>query len=237
MGVLPHAGSRPFRRPSQAAPDAAADQHGRRVIRWFGDHTMLTYLLEHPYRIYFLLTLIGAVLVLAWWRTRRWKFLVGVIGVAGVYVVFAVFTILNETPHQQIDRKIHEMTTAIAAHDLDRAFAHISDDFAVNNVNKAGLRRMAEMALRQYPISEVPVWDVQWPESEPYTLQYRSGSEWRKAPGEKVAFEFKVKSSTDDPGYWLRCEAIFVQDPDDQWRMKSFELFRGGPGGQKLNYP
>jgi hypothetical protein len=197
---------------------------------------MLTYLLEHPYQIYFLLSLAGVLLVLAWWKTRQWKYLIGVIGVAGIYVACAVFTILNETARQQIDRKIHEMATAIAAHDLERAFAHVSDDFSVNKVNKAMLRRQADHAIRQFGIHDVPVWDVKFPDAEPATLQYQSGGEWRSAPAEKVAFEFKAKSSPDDAGYWCHCEAVFVREPDNQWRMKNFELFNGA-NRQKLNFP
>jgi hypothetical protein len=162
--------------------------------------------------------LLGGALILGflWTRDRKRHWLAA----AGVLVVLAgVYFLLDrlvETRREQIERKTQEMAEAVKNRDVDRIFRHVSDRFRVGQTaNKAQLRQAVENVLKQRLIDSVEVWEFRWPQGVP-----AAGS------GQPARVVFTAKpAGTAVRGEFFRVEADFVQDPDGQWRMQSFQIF------------
>jgi hypothetical protein len=133
---------------------------------------------------------------------------------AGVYFLLDR---LVETPHEQIKRKLHEMADAVKTRNLDRIFAHISEQFNVQGMNKAAFRTYVES---QFSIVEdLAVWGEQFPDD--------SG---------RIVFRAKPKGPRIPEQFQAIVDAEFVRDPDQEWRLRRFEV-RLGLGGSPVPLP
>jgi hypothetical protein len=134
---------------------------------------------------------------------------------AGVYFLLDR---LVETRREQITRKLHEMAAAVRARDVDRIFAHFSEQFSVQTRagrrNKADFRSDVEANLDR--ITDLVVWDVQFPDD--------SG---------RVNFRVNPKGPQVD-GLQVTVRSEFVLDPDQQWRLRHFEILLGLGGDTVL---
>jgi hypothetical protein len=115
---------------------------------------------------------------------------------------------LVETRREQIGRKLVEMAGAVRARDAGRIFQHISEQFRHESYNRDTFRRSVESALRNNLVNEVIVWDVKVGEG--------GGVEFMAKPRGGVAGE--------NVGFPVFAE--FVRDPDGQWRMRGFTVFK-----------
>src|SRR5262245_37903229 len=132
---------------------------------------MLGWLVENANLVYLVLGCAGLVLAANWWLTRKRGFLIGLGGVALLALGLFLLTRLIETDRQQIERNLQEMVSNVKKGSLDKAFAHISDQFQAKTqgaaVNKAKLRRIAEDAIKFYGVEEVVAWRVEVEELNP----------------------------------------------------------------------
>jgi hypothetical protein len=167
--------------------------------------------------LYMFLGLIALVLSVIWWKTRQRKFALG----AGVSTILlcAVFLLVlfsarlfGETDSQQIERKLNEMAQAVKAQDIERISMHISASFHFQSSDKSAFCNRANEDMRRGHVDEVVVWEV---EVKDVSREKRTA---------KVHFMAKARSNWEQSKIPYRCRADFVLDPDDQWRLKGFEL-------------
>jgi hypothetical protein len=178
------------------------------------------------------LLLIVAVIVLAviWYRGRDRRALRGLAGAAGALAVLSLIDMLTrffggETDQEQIVRKIREMAAGVQARDLERTFQHVSDSFERSGVTKSMLRQTAQSAIDGNEVTEIRVWTFD-------PAQITPAKDGQPATA-TIRFPFKVVTS-DGEAPPFHCEAVFVKDPDGQWRLKSFQVFLHG---SKNPYP
>ncbi len=179
---------------------------------------MRSWLLDNVDLILIVLSIAVLVLAYGWWRTRRRPYAVG--AVAAVVLLGLVGLLVYLSPHlfgesdsQQIERKVREMAAAVKTNDLDRIFGHISRDFRHGSLDKAAFRHRAEEVMRSRNVEEVIVWDFQ------------RGEVRRAQRTAKITFMVKARGNWRGSEAGYLCEAEFALDPDNQWRMKGFQLF------------
>jgi hypothetical protein len=154
-----------------------------------------------------------------WFTTRRRYYALG----AGTAVVllglicvlrFLLPLLFGETDAQQIKRKIEDMAAGVKAHNVQQIFRNISEEFRFGSHDKASFRRRAEEVLRSREVDEVIFWE------------FESGEISREKRTAKVSFMVKARGNWRGSEAGYPCEADFVLDPDGQWRMKGFQLFK-----------
>jgi ketosteroid isomerase-like protein len=182
------------------------------------------WLFEGRTAVYCLLGVVAAMLLLVWWRTRKRNVLLAALAVAALAGVYFVLGTLVETPRKQIERKLHEMAAAVQARDADGVFKHIARDFKFRGMDRPQFRGYVDTALQRGIITELVIYDVEWPD----------GGDGRTRP---VEFMAKPKGPVlgDQPAY--RVTAKFVREDDGQWRMQSFEVYNPVAGKEPMNIP
>lgn len=179
-----------------------------------------------------LVLLLAAVLivVLAWWlRTRDRRVQRALIVAAVLFGLACLYELVRpEKPGETMERKITEMSRAVPKKDLDKIFQHISEEFDMPRLNKAGLRAAAEPLIQTGELTDVKAWN------------FKDAKLNRGAAGERDTgtIEFTVKphgpNIADSPGYG--CVAQFVLDDDKQWRLQRFDVYPFN-STQKLQIP
>lgn len=173
---------------------------------------MPTWLVDEPSTVYLILGFVALGLLFAYWKTRerRWAIGLGVVVALAGLVWLLGFLIV--TDRKQILHSLDEMKAGVKTRDLDRVFAHISDQFNASGLTKRGLRAVAERALRDQLVDEVRIWEINPGEiSRPNRIA-------------KITFDVKVTGPNIPSEQFYHCEAVFVLDPDAQWRLQTFIL-------------
>jgi hypothetical protein len=155
------------------------------------------------------------------WRSRQRKFAV----LAGTIVLFLaalwLFASLGSSDTRKIKHALEEMSAGVESHDLNRIFAHVSDQFqqgmptfgsAGSTLGKEAFRQRSESIILSRNVTRVSVWSIEVTELS------------RANRLAKVTFYAKPRGNWESEVYYL-IRAQFVLDPDDQWRLKGFEVF------------
>jgi hypothetical protein len=172
---------------------------------------MLDWLLDSRLTVYLIGTIAAVILLALWFRNRRRGWLYGLGVVALLLGVFAVLDLTIDTPKRQIRRKLREMAAAVKKRDTKAIFAHVSDSFTSDDpepVTKAQFERRVDDLLKNGVVQDLVIWDEKFPDD--------SG---------KVEFMAKPKGPGIPNEIGFRVRAVFVRDPDGQWRLKSFEVY------------
>jgi hypothetical protein len=173
---------------------------------------MLDFLVEESGLLYAVLFLIAAISCFLYWNRRQaryvWVGAVCIVLVAGLWFLSSRY----ESDGQQVTRKIDEMGKGVEARDLDRIFANISNSFRFENLDKKGFRKGAEDIIHRRDVTQVLVWE------------FAVDSLSREKREANVTFRAKPKGNFAGENYYL-VRAHFVLDPDDQWRMQTFQVF------------
>jgi hypothetical protein len=128
---------------------------------------------------------------------------------AGVWLIGSY----HETDGLQIDRKIHEMGQGVEEHNLDHIFAHVSQEFRFDNLDKAAFRKAAEGIIQRHDVTQVKVWEF---DVESISREKREA---------KVSFKVKPRGNFGGDAAYYLCRAQFVLDADGHWRLKGFQVF------------
>jgi hypothetical protein len=174
---------------------------------------MPSWLFEGSPTVYFLLACAAVLCAVAWWRTRKRKYLIGAAVAGGLLLGVYALDRLVESDGEQIERKLHEMAAGVTARDYDRVFQHVSDSFLVGAVNKSGFRRYTDVHARQFNVAGMSIWDV---------TPTNVSRERRRAD---VEFRFRVRTNLTDGREFFLARTVFALDPDGQWRLQSFQIF------------
>jgi hypothetical protein len=173
---------------------------------------MFTWIVENTVFLSALLAIAAAALAYMWWRTRLGKYAVGVAAIVALIVVVVVLGFGIDTDSKRIERKVHEMAAAVGANNMDLLMKNVSDSFNHHGRTKADLRQRAASAIKSGQVTEIRVWGVQ---TEELSRQNRSA---------KITFNAKPKGQyASEVPYLIR--ATLVLDPDDEWRLKDFDVF------------
>lgn len=168
---------------------------------------MLDWLFEGWWGIYLPLIVALLILVALWWRDRRRVWLFASCGAALLLGVYGVLDLAVETASEQIKRKLTEMSRAVGQRDVRAIFAHVSEEFALEDLrglNKEQFQMVADRFIQNGTVTELAITDVK-PESDG-----------------KVVFLAKVKGPQFEQLFRIRAQ--FVRDGDKQWRLKSFTV-------------
>jgi hypothetical protein len=172
---------------------------------------MLEWLVDHAVAVYVVLGVVALGLLVALWATRKRPYALGLVIVLAVAALFALLTLFVPTDSKRIIGAVQDMEAGVKAHNADRIFANISDQFRLGGLDKKRFRGWVDQHLIQV--------DTITPSDFDKMHIDRAG---------KVAtLEFNVKPKgplTGDTAFYL-IKATFVLDPDDRWRLKSFEAF------------
>ncbi len=184
---------------------------------------MFESLLDSRLVIYSLLIFVVWVLAALWWRSRKRAFLLGGAVVLVLLVLFVLLNVLAETPRKQIARGLDEMSAGVKARDVDRIFRHIAKDFQYAGQDRERFRDYSTSVLRQGLVTELVIWDLEWPD----------GGDGRARP---VTFKAKPKGPWENEAYYL-IKSTFVREADGAWRLQGFKVSNPFVDSQKEIQP
>jgi hypothetical protein len=175
----------------------------------------MNWLVDDPTPAYFVLGVAALALAAGWWRSRERIYLIGLAIVGGLLALVVVLYFLIDCDAKRIHRKIDAMAAAVAARDVDRVFAQISDRFHLGSTDKAQFQDRVAAYIASGEIQEIRVWDY-----KPVEISRATGD---------ALVQLKVKGrGAATRGEFYNCRSRFVLDPDGQWRLQTFELFLPG---------
>ncbi|MBY0527516.1 MAG: nuclear transport factor 2 family protein [Gemmataceae bacterium] len=178
---------------------------------------MLQKLTDNRSTLFLLLGIAAIVLGMIWVRTRDRRCLYGLGGVGAVALVLLLLALFGpESDSAQIKRKVNEMAEGVKAKDVDRIFQHISEQFRYRSTDKQEFRQYADAALRRGEVAELRLSNIDKVEF----LPAKAG----EPATASIRFLAKPIAPGGDFDRIFRVEAIFIRDPDGQWRLKDFLL-------------
>ena len=132
-----------------------------------------------------------------------------------------------ENDRKQIIRKINEMSAGVHERNLNKIFEHVSESFQESGANKQRLRELANRHLIDNgDVTEVKV------------TQVVVESVSREQKQAVAVFLIKVEgNSIPSNAALFRIKARFVLDPDNQWRLRSFDMFTPEGQGNRVPVP
>jgi len=197
---------------------------------------MPSWLIDDPAETYLVLGLLALILGIVWWMNRgadfgkkRFGWVYGLIErrltlnqfcamgltLIGVFgVVILILYLFVETDNKRIRRAIREMADGVQQDNLNKIFAHISDQFRWAGMSKESFRREVESRRSRGDVTEVRTWDFAQPK---FTEDKKEAT---------IEFMVKPIGNLNVKEVWYRCVATFVRDPDGKWRLKTFSLFK-----------
>lgn len=117
-----------------------------------------------------------------------------------------------ESPREQIERKLHEMSDGVRERNLAKTFQHVSDSFRYGTAGKETLQREGEQAQQDGRVTEIPIWDIKVDDVKENDTKV------------KAEFRIKVKGSAFAENQFL-VRSYFVREADGQWRLESFKVY------------
>jgi len=166
----------------------------------------------------------------AWYRTNQSHLAYGFIFFLILLVAYITLSLFVETTSEQIERKVRAMVAGVDQKNVDKIFEHISDQFeytqGTTRLNKQELRNYATDALRRPELHGM------------IASQITTGTIDRDTGKAPVGFMVKILGPSDSESLFFQVEAEFTLDPDKQWRMRTFKLFRAlGEHNQPIDLP
>ena len=172
---------------------------------------MLEWLVDHAVGVYVVLGLVALGLLVALWVTRKRRYALGLVIVLAVAALFGLLTLYVPTDQTRIIGAIRDMEAGVRAHSAERIFANVSDQFRLGGLDKQRFRQWVDQHVSQVDTITPSDFDKMHIDR----------------PGKTATLEFTVKPKgplTGDTAFYL-IRATFVLDPDDRWRLKTFEAF------------
>ncbi len=193
---------------------------------------MPSWLVDDPSVFYLVLGLVALGLGTGWWMnrgkedrtiwqglmagrlTRKQQYMVGLFLVGLLFVLVVVLSLSVVTEFKRIQWVIKDMSDGVAHQDIDRIFQHVSEEFHTQRgTTKSQFRPVVERYMKSGEIQKVKVWDFDAVEIS------------REKGLAIIDFQVKGEGNLEREGQLgYRCRAVFVLE-DDQWRVKTFDLF------------
>ncbi len=183
---------------------------------WLSDPSNGLYLV-----LFVLVVIAGAVWARYQDRRSRNRALVAL----AAFLVLLLCDLLFESPREQATRKVQEMAAAATARDPDKFVANVSNSFRYGGADRERLRssRAWEM-IRQFN-ARVAVWGF-------------SRDDSRDLGDDGVEIGFFAKGEAPDGRFVMRyIRAVFVKDPDGQYRLRTMSFHNPAEKGLNAEDP
>jgi hypothetical protein len=178
---------------------------------------MLAWPVDNAFSLYLLLLCAAAVLLVAWWVTRKRGYLLALGVVAGLAGILFLLTLTVDTDRKQIVRALEEMVDGVKERNLDKTFRHIADDcttrFQDATWNRDKLFANAQMAVKSGGVREIRLWGFDFNQVDP--------------PRAVVFFNAKPFGGWATGAEYCGCQAEFRRE-GGRWRMIKLEVFQPG---------
>lgn len=165
--------------------------------------------------VYAIVAIMVAALAGIYLRSRKRKDLIPLIGGGVLLVALFLIDRFVESPREESIRRMQEMASLSASKKWDDVFKHLSDSFKYKS---ASGNETDKKTLREKVRSVEPMID------KGFTVWDFSRDDFRQISDNSVEIGFRAQVK-DRPESQHYVKAIFVKDPDGQWRMGSFECF------------
>ncbi len=173
---------------------------------------MLWWLVDNANLVILVLGLVALVLGVRWWLTRQGKYLVGLGAAVGLIGVVWLLTLTVVTDRVRLLRTVETIGRQLNQHDLDRAFAHLTDRVRVETgvwtttLPREVLLKIARTRMQKGHVKALEVWNVD--------------VESVDRPKAVVSFYLRPQEFA---GAFATCHAEFVL-VGEQWRVKGLKL-------------
>jgi hypothetical protein len=159
-----------------------------------------------------ILALVALALFVAFWNSRKTKYVLAAAAALGLIVVVWLIAHFLPTDRKAIEAVIDDMAAGVRNRNADQIFRHFAKDFRFRSSDKKDFESRADPIIRSGRVSEVLI------------LGYDKVEISRSAKKADLIFRVKPLGLGNDQVFY-NCEATFVLEADDQWRMLKFELF------------
>lgn len=171
---------------------------------------MLFWLNDQATLIFFLIAVVSAGLLIAWWLRRERRYLVALTAMAVLALVQWLVGFLVVSDREQLVLHVRDLADSVQQHQAERAFAHLASDFRYQGLDRqafiARYRRWVESGM----VQEVVVWDEN---VEDVSRDSQTGT---------ILFLVRVRGEAIGT-HLYRCRATFRRE-DEQWKLSGFEL-------------
>jgi hypothetical protein len=175
---------------------------------------MLDPIIDNAVLIYVVLGFVAAALLVGLWMTRKRGFALALGGTIVAAFLVWLLTFLIPTDQSRIVGAIRDMSAAVPAKDTNRIFSHISDQFRYSGMGKEAFRAFVDHHLKNGDVEEV------------LADSFEKAQVSRADRTAVIEFNVKPKGNATGDTLFYYCKARFVLDPDNQWRLKGFEVFK-----------
>ena len=181
----------------------------------------MSWLIDNAGVLYLLLGLVATGYVVAFWLTKRVKYLLIAGGVVALIALFWLLARLVPTDRKQIEASIFGMSDAFVAQRPDDLFKYVSKDFTFAGENRAQFDKKARSTIEHYKVNDLRISQVDVKDVAKDTA--------------KAEFRATAFSSLYDGPFPMRCKADFVREAG-QWKLRAIEFFPFN-SDQPLNIP
>jgi hypothetical protein len=194
----------------------------------------MSWLVEGNVLVYVILGLVAAVCLYLWWQYRDRLLLIVAVVLLGALGFYFLLDLVVETDGEQMVRKVKLMARAVAARDVNGIAEHLANEFAADNVygfyNKKSAQARVDFLMKNDQLTGAEVWDfertvepnvealieLRLPREQAETLV-------RDHRVRLLHFKGKVKGPLMGDAAFAAVIAVFVREPDGQWRMRTFQ--------------
>jgi hypothetical protein len=170
----------------------------------------MSWIIDNAGFVYLLLGLVATGNLVAFWLTKRVKYLLIAGGVVALIALFWLLTRLVPTDRKLIESGIYDMADAFVAQRTDDLFKHVSKDFTFAGENRAQFEKKVRSTIQHYKVNDVRISQVDVKEVAKDSA--------------KAEFRATAFSSLYDGPFPMRCKADFVRE-GTQWKLRAIEFF------------
>jgi len=169
------------------------------------------WLFEGRLSVYSLLLVLGCAFLVLWWQYRDRRLLYALGAVCLAVLFYFLLDKMYETPREKVARALDEMAEAVNKHDVDALFRHFSDNFRHGDADKKAFRDKVRHALDAYGVQNAAIKDIRY-----LKMNLDAG---------RITVRFSGVADNTTGWRLLPCEADFVRESDDEWRMKAIRFY------------
>jgi hypothetical protein len=184
------------------------------------------WLFEGQRMVYVLLAAVAVLCLFLWQQDRRRHWLLLTCGAIGVLAVaYYLLDVFVETDREQITLRLQRMAAGVRQRDVQSIFEHISENFQRGGMNRDSFRTFVARAIDSGQVDEVEVWGFEFPDKFRGRITLDRGPSPGPAEVARVSFKAKPKGALTGSVAFYLCDARFIRDPDQQWRLFDFQVF------------
>jgi hypothetical protein len=175
----------------------------------------MSWLVDNAATVYVLLGMVAGGFAMAWWLTKRVKFLAVAGGIVALMALFWLLTRLVVTDRRQIETNVREMADAAAAGRVEDLVRHLAADVTVQrrDFKRKEVADAVRRVLNVSPIKYVHIFDFE------VTELTRQGNQGHAA----VNFKARVDGRGDEVLALPWCVTDFVIE-DGRWKLRRVEF-------------